>query len=204
MLKRIEWLGHASFKILGRDRVIYIDPWKLKGGELADIVLITHDHYDHCSPEDLKLISKGNTVIVPVDACADKLPGSARMVRSGDSLSVGGVDIEVVPAYNVDKEYHPQEKGYVGFILNVNGQRIYHAGDTDFIPEMEDIRADVALLPIGGTFTMDAAQAARAAHTIKPEVAVPMHWGSIVGSLEDAQRFEELCELRVEILEPKA
>jgi len=203
MLKRIEWLGHASFKISGRDRIIYIDPWHLRGGELADIILITHDHYDHCSPDDLKLISKGNTVVLAPEVCREQLGNAMRAIEPRDQISVGGVEIEAIPAYNIDKEYHPKEKGYLGFVVAVDGRKIYHAGDTDVIPEMEEVQADVALLPVGGKFTMDAAQAARAAHTIKPEVSVPMHWGSIIGSIEDAHAFEELCELEVEILEPK-
>ena len=107
----------------------------------------------------------------------------------------------MIPAYNIGKEFHPQSAGGVGFIFTVNDMRIYHAGDTDFIPEMKDVRADVALLPIGGKYTMNAEEAAQAANTIKPQVTVPMHWGAIIGGRRDVDRFRELCQVQVEVLE---
>ncbi len=206
MIENIHWLGHASFRI-ENDKTIYIDPYELKGEPpKANLILITHDHSDHCSPDDVAKIAKDDTVIVTIAAAAQKLKGDVRVVKPGDSITVLGIPIEAVPAYNVNKfrspgePFHPKESGHVGFILTVGGQRIYHAGDTDIIPEMNDIQADIALLPAGGTYTMTAEEAAEAANRIKPKVAIPMHYGAIVGSIKDAERFRDLCETEVVIL----
>jgi len=200
MIENIHWLGHDSFRIDG-PATIYVDPWQLPAGvPQADLVLVTHDHYDHCSPEDVAKISKADTVIVTIAAAAKKLKGDVRVVKPGDSLTVKGIPIEVVPAYNVNKKFHPRDAGHVGFIITVDGQRIYHAGDTDFIPEMKDFKVDIALLPVSGTYVMTADEAANAAKAINPKVAIPMHYGEIVGSREDAERFRELYGGEVVIL----
>jgi len=206
MIENIHWLGHDTFRI-ENDKTIYIDPIKLKGRPLkADLILITHDHSDHCSPDDVAKVAKDDTVIVTIAAAAQKLKGDVRVVKPGESLVVQGIPIETVPAYNVSKfrspgvPFHPKESGHVGFIITVGGVRIYHAGDTDVIPEMDDIETDVALLPVGGTYTMTADEAAEAANRIKPKLAIPMHWGAIVGSASDAQRFSDLCQMEVVIL----
>jgi L-ascorbate metabolism protein UlaG (beta-lactamase superfamily) len=199
--KQIHWLGQAAFLITGR-RTIYIDPYQIHfAGEVGDMILITHDHPDHCSPEDVKWLRKGDTVIVAPPACASQFKGDVRPVKPGDTLTIKGVTIEVVPAYNVNKPFHPREAGGVGYIVTtVEGMRIYHAGDTDWIPEMAQVKADVALLPVGGTYTMDAAEAAQAANQIKPKLAIPMHWGTLVGSRQDADKFRELSNVEVKIL----
>jgi L-ascorbate metabolism protein UlaG (beta-lactamase superfamily) len=203
MLKNIHWLGHAGFKITGR-RVIYVDPYQLKFPEVGDVILITHDHYDHCSPDDVKWLRKGSTVIVAPEACASRFQGDVRVVKPGDTLTIKGTTVDVVPAYNLDKQFHPKEAGGVGYVITTaEGFRVYHAGDTDLIPEMDQIEADIALLPVGGTYTMDAVEAAQAANTIKPRAAIPMHWGSIVGSRKDAEKFRDLCETEVKILKPE-
>lgn len=200
MVENIHWLGHDSFRVDGAV-TIYVDPWQVPAGApQADLVLITHDHYDHCSPEDVRRISKADTVVVTIAAAAKKLKGDVRVVRPGDSLTVKGVPIEVVPAYNINKRFHPKSAGHVGFIFTVGGQRIYHAGDTDFIPEMKNLQVDVALLPVSGTYVMTAAEAAEAAKAIKPQVAIPMHYGEIVGSKSDAERFRELYTGEVVVL----
>ncbi len=200
MVENIHWLGHDSFRVDGAV-TIYVDPWQVPAGApQADLVLITHDHYDHCSPEDVGRISKADTVVVTIAAAAKKLKGDVRVVRPGDSLTVKGVPIEVVPAYNINKRFHPKSAGHVGFIFTVGGQRIYHAGDTDFIPEMKNLQVDVALLPVSGTYVMTAAEAAEAAKAIKPQVAIPMHYGEIVGSKSDAERFRELYTGEVVVL----
>ncbi len=199
MLENVHWLGHASFKITG-EKIIYIDPYRITGGETADIILITHDHYDHLSKEDIeKIIGEKTVVIVPTSA-GDAIKGNVKKVKPGDTLTVEGVEIQAVPAYNTGKEFHPRGKNYVGYVFKVGGVSYYHAGDTDYIPEMKDIHADVAFLPVGGTYTMDAEEAAKAAEDIKPKVAVPMHWGTIVGSEKDARKFESLCGCEVRIL----
>ncbi len=202
LLERLHWLGHASFRLDG-PATIYFDPWNLKGQPpQADIILVSHEHFDHCSPDDVRLISGPGTVIVTNPGAAKELRGNARVLQPGERTTVGEVEIEAVPAYNVGKSYHPRQAGHVGFIVTVGGERIYFAGDSDHIPEMADIRCDVALLPVGGTYTMDAEEAAQAAADIRPQVAVPMHWGAgVIGSRADAERFRSLYDGEVVILE---
>jgi L-ascorbate metabolism protein UlaG (beta-lactamase superfamily) len=206
MISNIHWLGHDSFRIQGDGLVIYIDPWRLGDGPQADLILITHDHGDHCSPADVAKIQQEDTVIVTVSAAAAKLSGQIQVIEPGDDLTVKGVSIRAVPAYNVNKfrspgvPYHPQDAGYVGFILTVEGTRIYHTGDTDLIPEMASIDVDIALLPVSGTYVMTVDEAVEAAATIQPQVAIPMHVGRNIGALEDAQRFKEKASVPVEIL----
>lgn len=203
LLEGIIWFGHASFKIKAPEGVIYIDPWKLRSAEPADLILITHEHYDHFSAEDMQKIRKPDTAIVTTASVAAQLKGDVKRIKAGDTLTVKGVKIEVVPAYNAAKQFHPKQAGGVGFIVTAGGRRIYHAGDTDPIPEMNQIKADVVLLPVGGKYTMTAAEAAEVANTIKPAVAVPMHWGDIVGSRADAEAFRTQCQVPVEIIAPE-
>ncbi len=200
MLENVHWLGHASIKITG-EKTVYVDPYQIKGDETADIILITHDHYDHLSPEDLKKIQGEKTVVVTTASSAGKIKGNVKTVSPGDTLTVEGVEIHAVPAYNIGKQYHPKDRAYVGFLFKVGGKTYYHAGDTDLIPEMKGLKPDVAFLPVGGTFTMNAQEAAKAVKDIQPKVVVPMHWGSIVGSVKDAETFQGLCECDVQILE---
>ena len=200
MLENVHWQGHASIKITG-EKTVYVDPYQIKGGETADIILITHDHYDHLSQEDLKKIQGEKTVVVTTASSAGKVRGNVKTVNPGDSLTVEGVEIHAVPAYNIGKQYHPKDRAYVGFLFKVGGKTYYHAGDTDLIPEMKGLKPDVAFLPVGGTFTMNAQEAAEAVKEIQPKVVVPMHWGSIVGSVKDAEAFQGLCECDVKILE---
>jgi len=201
MVQNIHWLGHDSFRIDGK-ATIYVDPWNLSAGApKADLILITHDHYDHCSPDDVARISKEGTVIVTIAAAARQLKGDVRVVRAGDSLTVGDTSIEVVPAYNVNKHFHPQSAGHVGFIFTMGDQRIYHAGDTDLIPEMDSIQADIALLPVSGKYVMTADEAVQAAQKIKPQVAIPMHYGAgVAGSIKDAKRFHDRLQGKVEVV----
>ena len=202
---KIDWLGHASFKITDK-KVIYIDPYNIPPDEKADIILITHSHSDHCSVEDIKgIVREGTIIIIPPD-CQSKLSGiqcvDVHLVKPGKKIGALGTIIEAAPAYNLNKNFHEKANEWVGYIINIEGKRIYHAGDTDFIPEMKELKnIDVAMLPVGGKYTMDASEAAKAANAIKPKVAVPMHYGSIVGSEEDAKNFKKLCSVEVEIME---
>lgn len=208
MLDKITWLGHASFRIDG-PRTIYIDPWKLEGGTTADLILVSHAHHDHYSQPDIDKLRGPGTVIVTTADVAAQIPeghagGNVEIVEPGDTTEILGVKIEAPPAYNVGKQFHPTSNGWVGFVVEMGGERLYYAGDTDIIPEMGDILdIDVALLPVGGTYTMDAAEAAQAAERIKPKIAVPYHWGDIVGSASDAERFASLYSGRAEILRPQ-
>lgn len=198
MLENIHWLGHASIKITGT-KTIYIDPWKLKKPSPADIILITHDHYDHYSEDDIAKIRKKDTVIVAPKNCAGRL--KAKAVKPQDTVTIDSVTIKAVPAYNIGKQFHPKGNNWVGYLVTIDGRTIYHPGDTDAIPEMEKLKPDIAFFPVGGTYTMDAEDAARVANKMQPGVAIPIHYGDIVGSKKDAQRFKELCKCSVEILE---
>lgn len=208
ILEQLRRLGHDSFLLAGPP-AIYIDPWKL-GGDLpaADLVLVTHDHFDHCSPEDVAKISKPGTVVIANPAAAQKLKG-ARVLRPGESLAVGEVTVTATPAYNTNKfrgpgqPFHPKDAQGNGYIIAVGGETLYHAGDTDHIPEMADLDVTVALLPVSGTYVMTAAEAAAAARDIRAGVFVPMHYGDIVGGDADVARFRALCEqhgLRVAVV----
>ena len=201
MLKNIKWLGHAGFAINALDKIIVIDPFQIKEIVPADIILITHSHYDHCSVEDIDKIKTSDTVIVTEAESAKKLSGDVRVVKPGDKINVSGVQIEAVEAYNTNKAFHPKTNGWLGFIITVDGIRIYHAGDTDLIPEMDKFEADIALLPVSGTYVMTADEAVEAAKRLKSEIAVPMHFDSIVGSKEDAIKFkkalEGICEVEL-------
>lgn len=201
MIDRIHWLGHAGFRIDGPP-TIYIDPWQLGASPpQADLILITHDHYDHCSPDDVNRIRKESTTVVADPSAAQKLGEGVQVVRAGDRLDLAGVTLEVVPAYNVDKTFHPKGAGHVGYIITVEGTRIYHTGDTDPIPEMDELTADILLVPVSGTYVADAAQGAEIVRAVKPEIAVPMHIGTIVGSHADAEQFQSLVDCQVVVLE---
>ena len=199
IVKKIVWLGHDTFRI-DADKIIYIDPFEIAAGTPADLILITHDHYDHCSTEDIAKIQGDQSIIVTEKNSADKLSGDVRIMQPGDVLTIGGIKIETVPSYNTDKDYHPKENGWLGFIIEIEGVRIYHAGDADFISEMKDLDVDIALLPVSGTYVMTAAQAAEAAMAIRPKLAIPMHYGAIVGSEQDALDFKQALEGQVDVL----
>jgi L-ascorbate metabolism protein UlaG (beta-lactamase superfamily) len=206
LVGKLHWLGHDSFRLEGPP-VIYFDPWKLRGRQpVADLVLVSHEHHDHCSPEDVQKVSGPDTVVVAAATAAERLPG-ARAVRPGDRLTVAGVEIEAVRAYNVNKfrspgmPFHPKEAEHVGFVVTVEGVRLYHTGDTDEIPEMADVACDVALLPVSGTYVMTVEEAVEAARTLKPQIVVPMHYGSGIGTANDGQRLTELYDGDVALLE---
>ncbi|MEW6595397.1 MAG: MBL fold metallo-hydrolase [Thermodesulfobacteriota bacterium] len=204
ILKGLTWLGHDAFRLVGAGKTIYFDPFQLVGHPpKADIICISHEHYDHCSPEDVARIQGPQTVILTEPQAAKKLTGQVRSLKPGELVTVGEVTIEAVASYNTNKKFHPQGNRWLGFVVTVAGVRLYHAGDTDLIPEMGQIRADIALLPVSGTYVMTAEEAAQAALAIRPQVAIPMHYGAgVVGTDDDAARFARLLagKVRVELL----
>lgn len=200
MTKDIHWLGHDTFKISGQ-KIIYTDPFKIKKSDVADIILITHEHHDHCSPEDIKKIQGPKTVIISSADCAAKLTGNVKTAKPGERFNIDGIEIEAVPAYNTNKNFHTKERGWVGYIFKVNNIRIYLAGDTDRISEMKSFKnIDVALLPVSGTYVMTAEEAVNAALDINPKIAIPMHYGSIVGSSSDAKKFADGLKGKISVV----
>ncbi|MCX7823548.1 MAG: MBL fold metallo-hydrolase [Syntrophobacterales bacterium] len=200
LVKNVVWFGHDAICIKGSQRVFF-DPYELPGSApKADIILISHEHFDHCSPQDVEKIKKPDTIIITDKMSAKKLSGDVRTVKPGDKLTVKGVTVEVYPAYNVNKQFHPASAGMLSFVVEMDGVRYYHAGDTDFIPEMKNLKVDVAFLPVSGTYVMTAEEAVEAARAIKPKIAVPMHYGAIVGSLRDAQNFAKALEGEVPVV----
>jgi L-ascorbate metabolism protein UlaG (beta-lactamase superfamily) len=201
----LTWLGHDTFLIEG-EKVIYTDPYLLpENPKKADLILITHDHYDHCVPEKVKQIQKSDTVIVTTPDCARKLTGNIKIIRPGQNITIGDIAIKAIPAYNVGKQFHPKASGWVGFMFSVGGTTLYLAGDTDFIPEMNGLKPDIALLPIGGKFTMDIDQAVEATLSIEPKIVIPMHYNTFGGIEADPNEFKERIVsrnpgIRVEIL----
>ncbi len=197
--KKIVWLGHASFRI-DAGKIIYFDPYQISSGPKADMILISHEHFDHCSLDDVAKIQDSATVIVTEKDSAKKLKGDVRIIKPGESLTVDEIKIEGVPSYNMDKDFHPKKNAWLGFIVEIEGVRIYHAGDTDFIPEMKEFKVDIALLPVSGTYVMTAEQAVKSALAINPKIAIPMHYGTIVGDDRDAIKFKNALEGKIEVL----
>jgi L-ascorbate metabolism protein UlaG (beta-lactamase superfamily) len=196
----LQWLGHASFKVCHEDTVIYIDPWKLKDSPHdATVVLVSHSHYDHYSAQDVARVGGPDTkLIASADVVAQEKAGEA--IMPGETIEFGGVRVTGVAAYNPAKNFHPKANNWVGFVIEVGSKRIYYAGDTDLTEEMKVLTdIDVALLPVGGTYTMDATEAAEAARHIEPKQAIPYHWGDIVGSRSNAEQFANTaqCDSRI-------
>jgi len=199
----IQWLGHASFRISYSDKVIYIDPWKLTSAPHdATAVLVSHDHHDHYSPDDIaKVTGPGTKMIASADV--GKKEGKGQALAPGQKVDLDGVSVTGVPAYNPDKRFHPKGNNWLGFVIELGSLRIYYAGDTDVTDEMKALaNIDLALLPVGGTYTMSANEAARATEYIKPGRAIPYHWGDIVGERKDADEFAEKAKCEVTVLNP--
>jgi L-ascorbate metabolism protein UlaG (beta-lactamase superfamily) len=212
LLDSLEWLGHAGFRLRVGRATVYVDPYRVSNAPPADLILITHGHYDHFSPQDVEQLSHDRTVLIGPPAVAERVSGRVLSVRPGQLVHdelVRGVEVATVAAYNTSKRgpdgnvFHPRDAGWLGYDLNVRGERLYHSGDTDVIPEMDSVSGvDVALLPVSGTYVMTAGEAAEAARRIQPRVAVPMHWGEHIGTRADAEAFAQLAPVDVEILEP--
>lgn len=203
MLTGIKWLGHATVTIEANGVSVITDPYQIGFTRPFDVILVTHSHYDHLSLEDIEKVRGENSVVVAPADCAKQLGPKASVVKAGDRIDCGnGVVVEVYPAYNIGKAFHPKENGWVGYVVQVGERRVYVAGDTDRIAEMKDVRCDVAFLPAGGTYTMSPETAAEAAKEINPAVAIPIHWGTIVGSRADAERFVKLVGEKARLMEP--
>ena len=212
LIDQLDWLGHSGFRIRAGKAVVYVDPYRVsEGAPPADLILITHGHYDHFSPQDVERLSTRSTRLVGPPAVAERARGQVHSIAPGETLEdelVRGLHVSAVAAYNTSKRdaegnpFHPPEAGWVGYELNVRGERLYHSGDTDVIPEMDGVTGvDVALLPVSGTYVMTAGEAAEAARRIQPGVAVPMHWGEHIGTEQDARRFAERAGVEVRIME---
>ena len=198
MLDNIEVLYHSSIRI-NKEKIIYIDPFKInKNYNDADIVFITHDHYDHYSEEDIdKVINENTTIIIPDELLTKLLrkginKNAIITVEPNKNYMVQGIKFETISAYNTNKTFHPKENGWVGYIIIINGIRYYIAGDTDITEENKQVKCDVAFVPVGGTYTMDFKEAASLINEIKPKIAIPIHYGSIVGTEQDAIDFIRL------------
>ena len=207
LVANLHWLGHDAFRIDAGGLVIYIDPFMLKPGlPKADLILITHEHMDHNNPGDVAKIMKEGTIIITVARGAEKLSGDVRIIKPGEEMTVRGIHVRAVPAYNTNKfrspgvRFHPRELGYVGYLITVGGVTIYHTGDSDFIPEMKGLKPDVALLPVSGKYVMTAEEAVAAAAAINPRLAVPMHVGGPVGSISAAEDFRVRATVPVMVL----
>jgi L-ascorbate metabolism protein UlaG (beta-lactamase superfamily) len=207
---KIKWYGHDTF-IIENDIKICIDPYKLSKSIEADLVLISHDHFDHLSLDDLKKISSDKTSIVAAKECVSKL-GNIKCreklgIEPGEEKTVNAVRIHAINAYNIDKinpdtkrPFHPKEDKKIGFLIDIKGTRIYHTGDSDLVPEMSNLQPDILLVPVSGTYVMTAKEAAQAVEKIKPKIAIPMHYGTIVGSEDDAKEFRQLvksCDVHI-------
>jgi L-ascorbate metabolism protein UlaG (beta-lactamase superfamily) len=204
---KVIWTGHAGFKLEGDIRY-YFDPFRLRHFDKADVILVSHDHFDHFSVGDIGKISTESTYFVGAAELVGKavgFPGEKVFIKPWNTYSNDkyGFTVKAVPAYNVNKfrapgvPFHPKEDEKVGFVVDIGGVKVYHAGDTDFIPEMSKLREediDIAFLPVSGTYVMTAEEASKAVESIMPRVVIPMHWGAIVGGRRDAEKFKGLLK----------
>ena len=196
MTENIRVYSQNCIRIETEKGIVYVDPFQMKESPKdADFILITHDHYDHFSPEDIGKAAGRDTVMVVPENMKDKAKEAEGFVKRtvtvkpGISTEIDDLKLETVPAYNIKKPFHPESAGWVGYILKDGGKRIYIAGDTDATKEAKAVKCDIALVPIGGTYTMDAKTAAELVNELHPETAIPVHYGTIVGKPSDGEVF---------------
>lgn len=206
MTGNIEVFGQNSIRITDRLGKIYIDPFQMQEEPNdAAYVLITHDHYDHFSPDDIAKVVSNRTILVVPERMADKaqkisgIVSKIVTVKPGVYREIDGLELETVPAYNILKPFHPKNAEWVGYILRIDGKRIYIAGDTDATKEAKAVKCDIALVPIGGTYTMDAKKAAELVNTLRPSVVIPVHYGTLVGSPDDEEAFAENVKKTIKV-----
>ncbi|MBR3999899.1 MAG: MBL fold metallo-hydrolase [Clostridia bacterium] len=196
MTDRISINAHSSIRIEG-EKTVYFDPFKItEEAHDADIIFVTHAHFDHYSPEDIAKIQKSSTVLVVPESMKDQ--ADAVYMNPGDVCEIDGIRVEAVPSYNTNKPMHPKSNGWLGYIVELGGRRIYVAGDMDAIPEAENFVCDIAMIPIGGTYTMNAAEAAELINKMKPKTVIPTHYGAIVGEAGDGRKFAEMIDTGIE------
>lgn len=208
MLKNVHWLGkQASVKIKAGKKIVYIDPYQImEKTNDADIILVTHSHQDHLSPGDIKKVTKEDTVFIAPQSCVSSIETefNTKVIVSepGMSTSADEIQIKAVPAYNVVKtNFHPKENKWVGYVLTIGGVRIYHAGDTERIPEMKEFTCDIVMLPLGQSYTMNSVEeAAEAVLDVQAKIAIPIHYGMYEGTAEDAKKFQELLKDKVQVV----
>lgn len=203
MLENVEVLCHSSIRI-NKEKVIYIDPFKInKNYNDADIIFITHDHYDHYSEEDIdKVIKEDTTIVISKDLLKKLLKKGINknaiiVAEPNKEYETQGINFNTIPAYNINKKFHPKENNWLGYIITINNVKYYVAGDTDITDENRKVKCDVAFVPVGGTYTMDFKEAAQLINEIKPKIAVPIHYGSIVGTEQDARNFINLLNSEI-------
>lgn len=203
---KIEVLCHSSIRIKGEDKIIYFDPYRIKEEKNdADIIFITHSHYDHFSEEDILKVKKEQTSIVVTNDLVDKTielgfkKENITVVMPNDSYKVLNVKVNTIPAYNINKQFHPKENNWVGYILKLEDKSVYIAGDTDVTEENRSVKCDIALIPVGGTYTTDYKEAAELVNIINPKIVIPMHYAELVGTKEDAAKFSKLVNLNIQV-----
>ncbi len=206
IIKKITVFTQNSIRVDSSIGKIYIDPFRMneEPGD-ADYILVTHDHFDHFNPEDIPKVSKGVSILVVPENMKEKakevsgVVGKIVTVKPGENTTVDKLSIETIPSYNIGKPFHPKEAGWVGYILDVDGKRIFISGDTDATDEAKKVKCDIALVPIGGKYTMDAKEAAELVNIIRPEVAIPVHFGGVVGSPNNADSFKKGVDAGIKV-----